>query len=153
MAKKQGKAKTPITDNVMDWAEDLGRLLGTAETKAKGWIDQRKAVSQQLEGIRDTASRLLEQISGSSVAALALIPRKGRPPGRANATASPTPTSPRTPARAMARKGGMSPEGRARVAEAQRARWAKLREEAARKGAQVRAGVKKSKGTKKATQP
>ena len=145
MAKKQGKTKTPITDNVMDWAEDLGRLLGTAETKAKGWIDQRKAVSQQLEGIRDTASRLLEQLSGSSVAALALIPRKGRPPGKNKAASPAAPVLKK-------RRGGMTPEGRARVAEAQRARWAKLREEAARKGAQVRAGVTKSKGTKKAAQ-
>jgi hypothetical protein len=50
------------------------------------------------------------------------------------------------------RKGGMSEEGRRRIAEAQRARWAKLRAEASKAGAKVRDDVRtaarKSKRTK-----
>ena len=142
-ATKNQQVTAPLQDAIIDWAEDLGRLLGTAETKAKGWIDQRKAVAQQLEGIRDTASRLLTQLTGSEVASLARIPRRGRAAagkdeglaagGEASGGVTPK------------RRGGMSPEGRARVAAAQKARWAKLRAEAVKKGAQVRAGVKKKK--------
>ena len=146
MAKKTSKrqqASAPIQDALVDWAEDLGRLLGTAETKAKGWIDQRKAVATQLEGIRDTASRLLEQLTGSQaaeVASLALIPRKGVADGKRKGAAAVV-TNAHYPG-VSKRKGGMTAEGRARVAEAQRARWAKIRaekERAARKGAKKKA--------------
>jgi hypothetical protein len=41
-----------------DFAEDLGRLLGSAERKATTWLDQRKAVGDQLAAIRDNARAL-----------------------------------------------------------------------------------------------
>ena len=31
-----------------DFAEDLGRLLGSAQAKAEGWIGQRNAITDQL---------------------------------------------------------------------------------------------------------
>ena len=45
-----------------DFAEDLGRLLGTARVKAEGWLDQRKAIAEHLTGLRDTANQLLAQL-------------------------------------------------------------------------------------------
>ena len=122
MAKKQGKAKTPITDNVMDWAEDLGRLLGTAETKAKGWLQQRQDVAKSLEQIRDTANSLLSELQGTATKAADAVRRRGRPP--ASAASSPAGSNAHYPGKT---KGGMSEEGRARIAEAQKARWARIR--------------------------
>jgi hypothetical protein len=126
-----------LDDTILDWAEELGRVLGTAESKAKGWLQQRQDVTKSLEQIRDTANGLLREMAGSD-AALALIPRPGVESGKRRGR----PPASKNGAQAK-RKGGMSAEGRARIAEAQRARWAKLRGEAVKAGAKVRASVKK----------
>jgi hypothetical protein len=52
-----------------DFAEDLGKLLGTAEAKAKGWLAQRHQITKTLEGIRDTANGLFASASVSVVRA------------------------------------------------------------------------------------
>ena len=46
MAKKRVTSSENNTPNskLETFAEDLGRLLGTAENKARGWLDQRKAI-------------------------------------------------------------------------------------------------------------
>jgi hypothetical protein len=36
---------------VQELAEDLGRLLGNARTRAEGWIGQRHAITEHLEKI------------------------------------------------------------------------------------------------------
>jgi hypothetical protein len=96
-----------------DFAEDLGRLLGSAERKATTWLDQRKAVGDQLAAIRDKASELLSQlgVSGSTSTPAA---RRGRRTGAARAAG----TRKRAP---------MSAEAREKIAAAQRRRWAKAR--------------------------
>ena len=48
------------------FAEDLGRLLGTAQNKAQGWLGQRKQIAKSLEGIRDTATTLLNQLAAAT---------------------------------------------------------------------------------------
>jgi hypothetical protein len=58
-----------------DFAEDLGRLLGTTQAKAESWLDQRKDISKRLVGIRDTASQLLADIGIDE----ARLPVLGRP--------------------------------------------------------------------------
>ncbi len=106
------------TSKIEDFAEDLGRLLGTAKAKAEGWLGQRQNVAKQLEQIRDTASEMLGQLAGT-------IRRRGRKrgekaPGRqamgARATASGA--SPRRKLSAKARKA---------ISDAQKKRWAKLK--------------------------
>ena len=116
-------------DVLGDFAEDLGKLLGTAQAKASSWLDQRKAIATQLEQIRDTANHYLEQLSGSSLAGAITGKRRGRPPGSGKKKGAY-----KAPAAAVKgkRKGGMSTEGRARVAAAQKARWAKIRAEKAK---------------------
>ena len=52
------------TSRMEEFAEDLGRLLGTARAKAEGWLGQRQNVAKQLEQIRDTATGLLNQLPG-----------------------------------------------------------------------------------------
>jgi hypothetical protein len=43
-------------------AEDLGRLLGQAQNKAEGWLNQRNEIVNHLESIRETATNLLTQL-------------------------------------------------------------------------------------------
>src|SRR4051812_7621029 len=59
-------------ERVEEFAEDLGRLLGTARAKAEGWMGQRQAIVKHLEGVRDTASQLLNQLRGSAESAIGI---------------------------------------------------------------------------------
>jgi hypothetical protein len=99
------------------FAEDLGRLLGTARAKAEGWLGQRKAVAKQLEQIRDTAAGLLNQLTG--------VPERRRP-GRAR---TPQPVVPMgtLPGKRPRRK--LSAKARKAISDAQKKRWANLKGE------------------------
>jgi hypothetical protein len=104
---------------IEDFAEELGRLLGTARAKAEGWLGQRKQIAKTLEGIRDTASKLLADLGHTVTERSA---RRGRPPA---AQEAPTPT--RRPGRpkgsGVRRK--MSAKARKAISDAQKKRWAK----------------------------
>jgi hypothetical protein len=50
-----------IESTLMNIAEELGTWLGTAERKTTDFLGQ-PAIKDQLERIRDTASRLLAQV-------------------------------------------------------------------------------------------
>jgi hypothetical protein len=92
-----------------DFAADLGKLLGTAQTKAEGWLSQRAHIVEQLTAVRDTATKLLRDL-GHEAATLA---RRGggakRGPGR------PKGAKPRRKLSAKARKA---------ISDAQKRRWA-----------------------------
>jgi hypothetical protein len=88
-------AKRQIEQTIEDFAEDLGRLLGTARAKAENWLGQRQSVAKELADIRDTASDLLAKLGGAAAesarrarvaAAEAAAPRqrseRRRKPGR-----------------------------------------------------------------------
>jgi hypothetical protein len=99
-----------------DFAEDLGKLLGHAQNKAEGWLNQRKTILENLTGLRDTANRLIAQLGGAE----AVSRRAARYPG--------TPIVKRAPGRPKGsgkRKRTISAEAREKIAAAQRARWAK----------------------------
>jgi hypothetical protein len=119
-----------VRDALGDFAGDLGKLLGTAQAKASSWLDQRKAIATQLLQIRDTANHYLEQLTGHAGNQHGNGKRRGRPPGSGKKKGYKAPSS----AVRRKRKGGMSAEGRARVAAAQKARWAKVRAEKAKAG-------------------
>lgn len=61
---REGKS-SGFDKKVMDFAEDLGTLLGTAEKKATEWMAQRQSIEAQLIQIRDTASELLKKLAAS----------------------------------------------------------------------------------------
>jgi hypothetical protein len=105
---------------LVDFAEDLGKILGTAERKAATWLDQRKVVADQLSTIRDKASALLRQLGSLE---LPLAGRAGAAGGRKKG---------RAPGRPAKRQ--FSAETRAKMAAAARRRWAAKRK-AAKKGA------------------
>jgi hypothetical protein len=108
---------TRVESAVVEFAEDLGKLLGTAQAKAEGWMNQRKAVADQLAQIRDTANRYLLQLTGTSKdgAAPARGARRGRPPGSVS----------KATGRGARKRRPLSAEAREKIAAAQRARWAK----------------------------
>ncbi len=72
-----------------DFAEDLGRFLGTAEHKARGWLDQRKAIIAQLSQLREKTDGLLRELTegSSNMIAVVGLRRRGRPPGSGKKTA------------------------------------------------------------------
>ena len=57
-------AATPdsVEQKVVVLAEQLGRILGTVQTKAEGWFD-RENLNHQIAGIRDGAADLLEHLA------------------------------------------------------------------------------------------
>ena len=99
---------------IVDFAEDLGRFLGTTQAKASAWMDQRTALLEQLTKVRDTAVHYIEQLGGTAASAL---PRR-RGMRRAKSPAG-------SPGGTVKKKRTMSAEARAKIAAAQRARWAK----------------------------
>lgn len=64
-----GKAPTSSGSTVdsVEWqvvalAEQVGRIVGTVQAKAEGWFD-RKALSDQLAGVRDTAADMVQHLA------------------------------------------------------------------------------------------
>lgn len=117
------KSRTPSTTSLEGFAEDLGKLLGTAQAKAEGWLSQRRAIAKQLTGIRDTASGLLQQLAGSGASLAAAVGRghrRGRPAGRKGRAAA-------------GRKRKMSARARRAISLAQKKRWAALKARAKEK--------------------
>jgi hypothetical protein len=118
MFRKKRRVLSSATEHrIEDFAEDLGKLLGHAQNKAEGWLDQRKQVATHLKEIRDTASVLLEQLGDVS----------GNAAGKANrAYRSTARTQPeKLVADVKKRVRTMSAEAREAISKAQKARWAK----------------------------
>jgi hypothetical protein len=55
-----------IETKVIAFAEQLGRLIGTVEAKAEGWLD-RKMLNAELARIRDGASELIDRMNRARV--------------------------------------------------------------------------------------
>ena len=104
-------------ETITAFAEDLGELLGSAQAKAEGWLGQRTQIAKSLEGIRDTASKLLSDLGHQAER----VARKRRLGGRKVALEG-DPTATIVP-----RRRKMSAAARAKISAAQKARWAKLR--------------------------
>jgi hypothetical protein len=102
-------------EKLESFAEDLGRMLGTARAKADSWLGQREQIVKALEVVRDTSSGLLRQLGeGATAAARRVTGRRAkRGPGR--------------PKGSGRKRRKLSAEARERIAAAQRARWAKFK--------------------------
>jgi len=98
------------------FAEDLGRLLGTAQAKAQGWIGQRHTIAKQLQQIRDTAAGLLSELTGTSTDSGR---RRGRRAGAVAAAIG--------GATVVHRKRKLSAKARKAISDAQKRRWAAVR--------------------------
>jgi hypothetical protein len=60
---KSATSTQEIEEKVAVFAEHLGRMLGTVQAKAEGWLD-RQALRDELTIVRDSAASLLKQLSG-----------------------------------------------------------------------------------------
>jgi len=77
----------PIEQRLVAFAEQLGRMVGTIQAKAEGWMD-RETLNQQIVSVRDAAARLLEQLADATKATktLAAVPARGGNKGRSGGT-------------------------------------------------------------------
>jgi hypothetical protein len=57
----------PIEQRLVAFAEQLGRMVGTIQAKAEGWLD-RETLNQQIVSVRDGAAHLLEQLADATKA-------------------------------------------------------------------------------------
>ena len=55
----------PIEQRLVAFAEQLGRMVGTIQAKAEGWMD-RETLNQQIVSVRDGAANLLEQLADAT---------------------------------------------------------------------------------------
>jgi thioesterase domain-containing protein len=52
-----------MEQRVLAFAEQLGRIAGTFQAKAEGWLDG-EVLTEQIASVRDSAAELLEQLAG-----------------------------------------------------------------------------------------
>ena len=73
---KSATAIKEMEEKVTVFAEQLGRLLGTVQGRAEGWLE-RQTLKDDLIKVRDSAARLLEQLTGGAGTVVATkSPRK-----------------------------------------------------------------------------
>jgi hypothetical protein len=117
MAKKIEQVISPATEQkIEDFAEDLGRLLGQAQNKAHGWLGQRKQIVEHLEGIRDTANGLLEQLGHQA--------RQAAKSGRRGYRETAADDAPEVVKAVKRKVRKMSAAARKAISDAQKKRWA-----------------------------
>ena len=56
-----------LEQRVVVFAEQLGRIAGTFQAKAEGWMNL-EALNKQIASVRDSAADLLEQLAGATKA-------------------------------------------------------------------------------------
>jgi hypothetical protein len=65
-------------ETLVDLAEDLGRLLGTAERRMGTWLGERQELATKLVQIRDTANQYLRDLTAGGASLAAAIDRGRR---------------------------------------------------------------------------
>jgi len=78
-----------IEQRVVAFAEQLGRLVGTVQAKADGWMDV-PALQEQVSRIRDGAAGLLKQLGDAAARGRAATAPKGSKTAKAKKPAPPT---------------------------------------------------------------
>ena len=133
MPKKRRSAAKRQPTQLESFAEDLGRLLGTAENKARGWLDQRKAIVAQLSQLREKTDSLLRELTAGGAKMVAAVrlargTQRRRPPG----------ASKKTPKKRGRR---FTAAQREEQAERMRAYWANRRKAAKKTSKETRLGT------------
>jgi hypothetical protein len=128
MAKRTGTIAAG-EHRIEEFAEDLGKMLGHARSKAEGWLNQRATIVKNLTQLRDEANKLLGQLGHEAQA----IVRRGRPRlARGIRVAGGGPgasvglvVNKLRGAPPVRKRRKMSAAARKRISDAQKARWAK----------------------------
>ena len=87
-------SNAPVDETLVDLAEDLGKLLGTAQHRMSSWLGERQQIATQLVQIRDTANAYLRELTagGATLAAAVERGRRSAPgPAKDQRTAAPPP--------------------------------------------------------------
>jgi hypothetical protein len=74
-------AADALEQRVVAFAEQLGRVVGTFQGKAEGWLD-REALTKQIASVRDSAVELLEQLAGAATKGSKRNPVAAAAPGK-----------------------------------------------------------------------
>jgi hypothetical protein len=117
MAKR--KYTKRATTQLEGFAEDLGRILGTATAKAESWLGQRQQIIKNLTQVRDTASKLLSDLGHQAQVAV----RRVRPAGIKNRSSDSSIII--VGGKTSRKRRKMSAKARQAISDAQKARWAK----------------------------
>ena len=64
-----------MEQKVLAFAEQLGRMVGTIQRKADGWMD-RETLNTQVASVRDRASQLLTQLASAATASRGKVKKK-----------------------------------------------------------------------------
>ena len=80
-----GSTGESMEQRVLAFAEQIGRIYGTVQAKAEGWLDRDK-LNAEIESLRDNATELLAQIG-------AKMPAAGKSGGQARAAKGSTATA------------------------------------------------------------
>jgi hypothetical protein len=67
------RAADTMEQRLVAFAEQLGRMVGTIQTKAEGWMD-REMLNKQIAGVRDSAADLLDHLAGGATNASKKMP-------------------------------------------------------------------------------
>jgi len=120
----QDESEFDSIQSELGFAEDLERLLGTAELKATAWLGQRKAMLARLRGIQQKTELLIQVLLNDSDATEATPdrPRNWNSPESTKVSSSPAKRR-----RTKRRRNVLSADARARIAAAQKERWARYR--------------------------
>jgi len=78
-----------LEERVVAFAEHLGRIAGTVQAKAAGWMDG-DALKKELARVRDGAADLLQRLTPDAPAVAENRPTAGAAPRRSRARACPT---------------------------------------------------------------
>ena len=102
-----GSTVDSMEQRMLAFAEQLGRIVGTVQAKAEGWLD-RDALKAQIAGVRDSASALLDQLgAGMQKARAKSRPASGSTRSEGDSMGKPT--------EGMSTKGGAKGKGAAKA--------------------------------------
>jgi hypothetical protein len=116
-----GSTGDAMEKRMLAFAEQIGRIAGTVQAKAEGWMNT-EALNAQLSSIRDSASELLQQMGGKKAAGSGANAAGARSAAnRSTSGARPMKTARPKPAAAPPAKRGaggtkIAPDGNAKAA-------------------------------------
>lgn len=116
MPKRSGRGSAALNRT----AAQLGRVLGTVAARVESLARQRTALRAELQSVIDGATAMMRDLGDTARTA-------GRAGRRAAASAAASTRSAVAGRKGRRKKRTFSPEARARMAEAARRRWAKVR--------------------------
>ena len=119
---KRTRSMTAAEHHIEGFGDDLAQTLGAARRQAESWLSQKHQIARQLEGIRETAASLLDRLGHTSKDATP--GQSGRTPARPAGSNVRQVTIVTGQSNSLRKPRTISDEGRARIAEAQRRRWA-----------------------------